>query len=378
MSTEGIGLPPPRDSFITPFGYTATPDPAANATSLEKSQKSAQEHIRDPAVPIVIPYGIQTMPTVKFSAEDLKQLSIEFQSTCVNKMWSQFNQQMNNLSDANRETRRKVDLEQIRVGLDQLLKTASARDAAIQGVNEGQPMIGVSMLGAFSIMATAGGVSVPGMVTMEGVADAFAATLDIVSGNELKILWSFLGPALATSVFTPAALSTFRGSDTKEGKVDLKEFVKDYVQVIKKLVSNPLFGDIIAKLIPQELIHQLNAMSNKTFSQFFPQLMSMLKLTLLFTALGSYYKYETGHLTGKEILDLIHQPDKFNLKENDPRRELINTIQLYLVDLKGYQKKYLEKIFQYFDGNPSFEDIFSAITLMQQSHHIALRPELKG
>jgi hypothetical protein len=377
MSTEGISLPPPLGSFNHLLGAGSTTNVSSSTpTSYEKSQKSSEEHIRDPSVPIVVPYNIQHLPTVQFSPEDLKKLALEIESNCVTRMWNQFSDQVHALNDASREARRKVDLEQIRVGLDQLVRSASSHEAAIQGASN-PTGIGMSMLGSFAIMASAGGlIAVPGLPSIEGLSKV-VATAQLIP-IDMKMIWAFLGPALATSVFSPAILGTLLAARGKDQEIDLKDFVKNYGDAIRKLVNNPNFDAISLKLIPPDVMQQLSSLKDKDFQEIFPKMMGIIKLTLLFTALGAYYKFETGHLTGKEIIDLVTDPKKFNLPENDPRLPLIASIQNHLPALKEDVKQYLEKVFEYFEGNPDYEDLFSAVTLFQQSRHMALNTNIKG
>lgn len=375
MSMEGISLPPPSGSFHPTPSVSGTGASSSSNSSIGQSKSTEEFNARKASIPVVVPFSVQILPSMSLSPDDLKRLTLEVESSCVNRMWTQFNDNVQELANQ-RQAKQKIDLEQIRLGLDQLIKTASGRDAAIQGANEGKPVIGMSM-GIISIMATSG-VAAPGLVGMEGLADAFVSVVRMIPEVDMKVIWGFIGPAFATSLFSPAVLNTFGLAKEKNGIVDLRDFVKSYVDSIRKLVNSPNFDGIAMKLVPYDLMHTISGLDNKAYAEFLPKLTAMIRLTLLFTALGAYYKYETGHLTGKEIIDLVNDPFKFNLPEKDPRLPIIAAIQHHLSALKGDEKKYLEKVSKYFDGNPDYEDIFSAVLLMQQSHRTASHAELKA
>lgn len=168
---------------------------------------------------------------------------------------------------------------------------------------------------------------------------------------DINVQLGMVGAIFAAGIqyFTIAQMA----SGAANGKVAQKDlnFAKGYAENMLGLVASASFNQylsaIVAQSVPKDTV---------TSPQRSIELVAMLKIILLSSALAMVYKAEAGKMTGTEFAGMLSGNIKF--EAGDVRSSLITQIKsnLKLLSPKD-QEKFLLTLLEYFDGDPSIDTL---------------------
>jgi len=169
-----------------------------------------------------------------------------------------------------------------------------------------------------------------------------------------------IGALFAAAAFYPAMMRTMGEAEASGGQIKDASFAKDYAGQVAKLVGSEDF-DAMVKYALIEKMPNADKMDEATKLR----LIAAVKLIMLMTALALVSKVEMGHLTGLDIAGMIKGEVK--LPKGDPRIPLLALIGQQLRALPRRQRAtLLEAIFEYFDTDPSVDDLLEPSHLLQE------------
>jgi hypothetical protein len=174
---------------------------------------------------------------------------------------------------------------------------------------------------------------------------------------------SLIAALFMTQLINQTTLDNIAGGNKTQGDRNLK-FAKKYIDNVLDLVAGKkvvVDGVEIRMGGNQELDRWLRAMvinkipgSDAMKEARKDELVAVVKIVLLASALAIYYKIETGKITGKEFGDMVSQ--ELTFPEGDPRIELIGYMRQYLAKLPvGESGKLMEALSDYMDQDPDVE-----------------------
>jgi hypothetical protein len=183
--------------------------------------------------------------------------------------------------------------------------------------------------------------------------------------SDMRVELGLIGSLFASLLVYQAAAQTI--NQMGEGKVKKDAaFAKNFAERIIRLINDPEFQNLIRSVII------LRTPEGEPISEErIEQIRAMLNFTLLYIAFAVKYKIETGHLTGKELADMIRDmlegkiPN--DMKENDPRFALIKAMkgQIDLIPHKEF-KKMLQALQNYYDKNPNIDEMIRPSDVLQK------------
>ena len=221
-------------------------------------------------------------------------------------------------------------------------------------VNEAAVVTAVFMIAAATTFAVAGTemVSNASNIGFNIIQDAVNPVLPLMPGD-MRAELGLLGTLMMTTLVAQTTLITIASGGTGKGKNIDMEFAKNFAKILlAKLANGSIEREVYSKIISK-----LPQGSELTDPQR-EQINAKVKLMLLFNALALINKVEMGHLTAEELADMINPNGLIKLKEGDPRIELIKYIRDNLALLPPSERaSLLEKLFEYYDGQPSLENL---------------------
>jgi hypothetical protein len=168
---------------------------------------------------------------------------------------------------------------------------------------------------------------------------------------DMNVQLGMVGAIFAAGIqyFTIAQLAA-GGADGKAPKKDLA-FAKGFAENMLGLVGSTSFNTYLAAIVAQSI-----PKDTTTSPQRAVELVAMLKIILLSSALAMVYKAEAGKMTGTEFAGMLSGNIKF--EAGDIRASLITQIKtnLKLLSPKD-QEKFLLTLLEYFDGDPSIDTL---------------------
>lgn len=169
--------------------------------------------------------------------------------------------------------------------------------------------------------------------------------------SDMSVQLGIIGSIFAAGIqyFTIAQLAS-GAADGKATKKDLA-FAKGYAENMLALVGTPHFNSYLTAIVAQSVPKDTTTSPQRSI-----ELVAMLKVILLSSALAMVYKAEAGKMTGTEFAGMLSGNIKF--EAGDVRASLITQIKtnLKLLSPKD-QEKFLLTLLEYFDGDPSIDTL---------------------
>lgn len=169
--------------------------------------------------------------------------------------------------------------------------------------------------------------------------------------SDISVQMGIIGSIFAAGIqyFTIAQLAA-GGGDGKAAKKDLA-FAKGYAENMLGLVASPSFNSYLTAIVAQSIPKDTTTSPQRSL-----ELVAMLKIILLSSALAMVYKAEAGKMTSFEFVGMLSGTIKF--EAGDVRASLITQIKanLKLLSPKD-QEKFLVTLLEYLDSDPSIDTL---------------------
>ena len=168
---------------------------------------------------------------------------------------------------------------------------------------------------------------------------------------DINVQLGIVGAIFAAGIqyFTIAQMA----SGSAEGKAAKKDiaFAKGYAENMLGLVASSSFNQYLTAIVAQSVPKDKALSPQRSI-----ELVAMLKIILLSSALAMVYKAEAGKMTGTEFAGMLSGNIKF--EQGDVRASLITQIKtnLKLLSPKD-QERFLITLLEYFDGDPSIDTL---------------------
>lgn len=169
--------------------------------------------------------------------------------------------------------------------------------------------------------------------------------------GDIAVQMGMVGAIFAAGIqyFTIAQMAS-GAADGKEPKKDIA-FARGYAENMLGLVASQSFNNYLTAIVAQSLPKDLTTSPQRSI-----ELVAMLKIILLGSALALVYKAEAGKMTSHEFAGMLSGNIKF--EAGDVRASLITQIKsnLKLLSPKD-QEHILMTLMEYFDGDPSIDTL---------------------
>lgn len=189
---------------------------------------------------------------------------------------------------------------------------------------------------------------------------------------DMRAELGLIGAIFATGIqyFTVAQIA----SNSAEGKGPLKDaaFAKGYAENMLALVGSGNLNNYIMAIVSQNIPGEKETPAHRAL-----ELVAMVKVILLSSALAMLYQVEAGKMTGAEFAAMLSGNIKFEL--GDLRANLVLSIKSHLKLLAPQeQAKLLTSLLEYFDGNPSLDALGDPSKVVNNVFSALPRGELTG
>lgn len=169
--------------------------------------------------------------------------------------------------------------------------------------------------------------------------------------SDINIQLGMIGAIFAagTQYFTIAQMA----AGSAEGKAPKKDiaFAKGYAENMLGLVASASFNTYLTAIVAQSVPKDTTVSPQRSI-----ELVAMLKIILLSSALAMVYKAEAGKMTGTEFAGMLSGNIKF--EAGDVRANLILQIKSNLSMISAPDReKLLSTLLEYFDNDPSIDTL---------------------
>jgi hypothetical protein len=212
-----------------------------------------------------------------------------------------------------------------------------------------------------------------GTVQMNPIVSMYNQTIPHVM-TDMQAQMSMIGAIFAVGVqyFTVAQLaSSESGKAGKEAQKDLN-FAKGYAENMIGLISSAPFNSYLMAIVSQSIPGDKTLAPQKALD-----LVTMLKIILLSSALALLYQAKAGKMTSTEFAGMLSGNIQF--APDDMHGKLIVQIKAHLALLSPKdQEKILTSLLEYFDTSPNLDTLADPSKVLQGMYARSPKGDLPG